>query len=93
MLLSVAGCLGRKLYAAKRETAAAVFIQKYIRLWLVKRAYAKISLAAVVIQSNIRGFLTRQKFLHGKKHKAATLIQVNPLLFIFICFIAICFNS
>ncbi|KAJ0090740.1 hypothetical protein Patl1_13760 [Pistacia atlantica] len=71
------GCLARKLYAAKRETAAAISIQKYVRMWLLKHAYTKLLLAAVVVQSNIRGFSTRQKFVHGKKHKAATLIQAH----------------
>ncbi|KAJ0031392.1 hypothetical protein Pint_13664 [Pistacia integerrima] len=71
------GCLARKLYAAKRETAAAISIQKYVRMWLLKHAYTKLLLAAVVIQSDIRGFSTRQKFVHGKKHKAATLIQAH----------------
>ncbi|KAH7574460.1 hypothetical protein JRO89_XS03G0299300 [Xanthoceras sorbifolium] len=69
------GCLARKMYAAKRETAATVIIQKYVRTWLLRHAYKKLSLAAIVIQSNIRSFLTCQRFLHGKKHKAATLIQ------------------
>ncbi|TXG61785.1 hypothetical protein EZV62_013148 [Acer yangbiense] len=71
------GCLARKIYAAKRETAAAVVIQKYVRSRLLRHAYIKLSSGAIVIQSNIRGFLTRQKFLHGKKHKAATLIQAR----------------
>ncbi|KAK4854336.1 hypothetical protein QYF36_022466 [Acer negundo] len=71
------GCLARKIYAAKRETAAAVVIQKYIRSRLLRHAYIKLSSGAIVIQSNIRGFLTRQKFLHGKKHKASTLIQAR----------------
>lgn len=75
-----AGCLARKLYAAKRETAAAISIQKYVRMWLLNHAYTKLSLAAVVIQSNIRGFSTRHNFMHGKKHKAATLIQVSSIL-------------
>ncbi|KAH0969754.1 hypothetical protein GBA52_028350 [Prunus armeniaca] len=45
------------------------------RRWLLKEAYMELYSAATVIQSNIRGFSIRQRFLHGKKHKAATFIQ------------------
>jgi myosin-5 len=77
MLNIRAGCLARKAYAAKREAAAAISIQKYVRRWLLRCAYMKLCSAAIIIQSNIRGFSIRQRFLHAKKHKAATLIQVN----------------
>ncbi|KAH9653104.1 Myosin-15 [Citrus sinensis] len=69
------GCLARKLYGVKRETAAAISLQKYVRWWLSRRAFLKLSLAAIVIQSNIRGFSIRERFLHRKRHKAATVIQ------------------
>lgn len=72
-----AGCLARNIYAAKRETAAAILIQKYVRRWLLRCAYVKLCSAAILIQSNIRAFSTHQRFLHRKKHKAVTLIQVN----------------
>jgi len=72
-----AGCLARKMYSAKRETAAAFLIQKYVCRWLLRCAYVKLCSAAILIQSNIRAFSTRQRFLHRKKHKAVTLIQVN----------------
>lgn len=71
------GCLARKAYAAKREAAAAISIQKYVRRWLLRCAYMKLCSAAIIIQSNIRGFSIRQRFLHAKKHKAATLIQAR----------------
>ncbi|KAH9805040.1 Myosin-15 [Citrus sinensis] len=70
------GCLARKLYGVKRETAAAISLQKYVRRWLSRHAFLKLSLAAIVIQSNIRGFSIRERFLHRKRHKAATVIQV-----------------
>ncbi|GLT54732.1 hypothetical protein SLA2020_279070 [Shorea laevis] len=69
------GCLARNIYAAKRETAAAILIQKYVRRWLLRCAYVKLCSAAILIQSNIRAFSTHQRFLHRKKHKAVTLIQ------------------
>lgn len=71
------GCLGRNLYGVKRETAAAISLQKYVRGWLSRRAFLKLSLAAIVIQSNIRGFSIRERFLHRKRHKAATVIQAR----------------
>ncbi|OMO86452.1 IQ motif, EF-hand binding site [Corchorus olitorius] len=69
------GCLARKMFAERREAAAAVCLQKYVRRWLFRCAYLKLVSAIVIIQSNIRGFSTRQKFIHGKKQRAATLIQ------------------
>lgn len=70
------GYIARKIYAAKRETAAAISIQKYIRMWLVRHAYFKLYFSAIIIQSHVRGFVTRQRLLHGKEHRAATFIQV-----------------
>ncbi|KAG4953714.1 hypothetical protein AAZX31_14G097500 [Glycine max] len=69
------GYIARKIYAAKRETAAAISIQKYIRMWLVRHAYFKLYFSAIIIQSHVRGFVTRQRLLHGKEHRAATFIQ------------------
>ncbi|XP_039031656.1 myosin-15-like isoform X2 [Hibiscus syriacus] len=77
------GCLARKMFAARREAAAAVCLQKYARRWLLRHAYLKLFSAAVFLQSNIRGFSTRQKFLHGKKHRAATVIQAHWRLYRF----------
>ncbi|XP_058786006.1 myosin-15-like isoform X5 [Vicia villosa] len=69
------GCLARRIYAFKRETAAAIFIQKYIRMGLTRRVYVTLYSSAIIIQSNVRGFTTRQRYLHRKEHKAATIIQ------------------
>ncbi|KAK8490310.1 hypothetical protein V6N12_012444 [Hibiscus sabdariffa] len=77
------GCLARKMFAARREAAAAVCLQKYVRRWLLRCAYLKLISASVFIQSNIRGFSTRQKFLHGKKHRAASVIQAHWRLYRF----------
>jgi hypothetical protein len=70
------GCLARNIYASKRETAAAISIQKYIRMCLIRRAYTALYSSAIIIQSNVRGFTIRQRFLHRKEHKSATIIQV-----------------
>ncbi|WVY91374.1 hypothetical protein V8G54_036888 [Vigna mungo] len=69
------GHTARKIYAAKRETAAAISIQKYIRMWLTRHAHLKLYFSAIIIQSHVRGFVTRQRFLHAKEHSAATFVQ------------------
>ncbi|XP_027940819.1 myosin-15-like isoform X1 [Vigna unguiculata] len=69
------GRIARKIYAAKRETAAAISIQKYIRMWFTRHAHLKLYFSAIIIQSHVRGFVTRQRFLHVKEHRAATLVQ------------------
>lgn len=43
---------------------------------LMQRAYAALYSSAIIIQSNVRGFTIRQRFLHRKEDKAATIIQV-----------------
>lgn len=73
------GCLARRMYAEKRETLAAIFLQKYVRGWLSRIAYLQLYSSAIVIQSCIRGFSDRQRFLFGKEYRAATLIQVQLL--------------
>ncbi|XWS72374.1 hypothetical protein CRYUN_Cryun02cG0034700 [Craigia yunnanensis] len=77
------GCLARKMFAVRREAAAAVGLQKYVRRWLFRHAYLKLISATVIMQSNIRGFSTRQKFLLGKKHRAAAVIQAHWRLYRF----------
>ncbi|KAJ4842072.1 hypothetical protein Tsubulata_039966 [Turnera subulata] len=77
------GCLARKMYVAKRETAAAVSIQKHFRKWQLRHAYLKLLSASIIMQSNIRGFLNRQRFLHIREHKAASLIQARWRLYRF----------
>lgn len=73
------------MYVAKRETVAAIFIQKNIYMWLMKQAYLKLYSSSIIIQSFVRGFTTRQRFLHGKEHKAASVIQVINYKMNFIC--------
>ncbi|XAR57538.1 Myosin ATPase [Bertholletia excelsa] len=71
------GYLARKEYAAKREEAAAIVIQKYARRWLLIGAYRQIYSSTLLLQSSIRGFLARQRFLCGKENRAATVIQAR----------------
>ncbi|KNA05554.1 hypothetical protein SOVF_189230 [Spinacia oleracea] len=75
------GCLARRMYAEKRETLAAIFLQKYVRGWLSRIAYLQLYSSAIVIQSCIRGFSDRQRFLFGKEYRAATLIQAHWRMF------------
>ncbi|CAJ1973589.1 unnamed protein product [Sphenostylis stenocarpa] len=65
----------RKIYALRREKAAAILIQKYLRMCLMRHTYVKLCYSSIIVQSNVRGFTTRQRFLHRKEHKAATSIQ------------------
>ncbi|PSS11638.1 Myosin-15 like isoform 1 [Actinidia chinensis var. chinensis] len=75
------GCLARNGYAALREAAAAILIQKYVRRWLLMGSYLKLHSSTVLVQSCICGFLTRQRYLHRKEHRAATLIQARWRMF------------
>ncbi|RVX17395.1 Myosin-15 [Vitis vinifera] len=71
------GCHARNIYAAKRQAAAALLLQKYVRRWLLRNAYMQLYSASVLLQSSIRGFSIRQRFLYQKKHRAATRIQAQ----------------
>ncbi|GAB2275885.1 hypothetical protein Dimus_010629 [Dionaea muscipula] len=71
------GCLARKIYMAKHETAAATLIQKYVRRLLSRTNFLQHCIAALSIQSSIRGFLYRRRFSLAKEHKAATKIQAR----------------
>ncbi|KAF2913070.1 protein OPAQUE1 [Oryza sativa Japonica Group] len=69
------GCLARKKYMVKRETAAAIIVQKYVRRWRLHRTYQQSHSAALLIQSCIRGFIARHYFSVIKEQKAALVIQ------------------
>nr|XP_004498862.1 myosin-15-like isoform X1 [Cicer arietinum] len=69
------GHIAQKMYAAKRETAAAISIQQYIRMWLTRHAYMKLYSSTIIIQSHVRSFTTQQRFLHEKEHRAAISVQ------------------
>ncbi len=73
-----AGCLARKMYMVKRETAAAIIVQKYVRRWRLHRTYQQAHSAALLIQSCIRGFIARRYFSVIREQKAALVIQVCP---------------
>uniref|UniRef100_A0A803LYP2 Uncharacterized protein n=1 Tax=Chenopodium quinoa TaxID=63459 RepID=A0A803LYP2_CHEQI len=75
------GCLVRRMYAEKRETLAAIYLQKYVRGWLSRIAYLQLYSSAIVLQSCIRGLSARQRFLLGKEHRAAILIQARWRMF------------
>lgn len=72
----IVGYIAQKMYAAKRETAAAISIQKYIRMRLTRHAYMQLYSTAIIIQSHVRGFITHRRFLHEKEHRAAISVQV-----------------
>lgn len=72
-----------------RDTAAANIIQKHFRCWFFRHSYLQLHSASVLIQSGIRGFSTRRKFLYRKEDRAATLIQVKAYIlldfFLIVC--------
>uniref|UniRef100_A0A0E0K5W3 Myosin motor domain-containing protein n=1 Tax=Oryza punctata TaxID=4537 RepID=A0A0E0K5W3_ORYPU len=69
------GCLARRMYMVKRETAAAIIVQKYVRRWRLHRTYQQAHSAALLIQSCIRGFIARRYFSVIREQKAALVIQ------------------
>uniref|UniRef100_A0A0D9VLR8 Myosin motor domain-containing protein n=1 Tax=Leersia perrieri TaxID=77586 RepID=A0A0D9VLR8_9ORYZ len=69
------GCLARKMYMVRRETAAAIIVQKYVRRWRLHRTYQQARSAALLIQSCIRGFIARRYFSVIREQKAALVIQ------------------
>lgn len=71
-----AGCFARKTYKIRRETAAAIILQKYARRLLLQRNYHEACSAALLIQSCIRGFIARRYFSAIREQKAALVIQV-----------------
>ncbi|KAL2896921.1 Myosin-15 [Bienertia sinuspersici] len=75
------GCLARRMFATKRETCAAITLQKYARGWLSRIAHSHLYNSAVIIQSCLRGFSARQRFLCGKEYRAAILIQARWRMF------------
>ncbi|VAI50122.1 unnamed protein product [Triticum turgidum subsp. durum] len=69
------GCFARKMYKIRRETAAAIILQKYARRLLLQRNYHEACSAALLIQSCIRGFIARRYFSAIREQKAALVIQ------------------
>jgi hypothetical protein len=77
------GCFARKMYKIRRETAAAIILQKYVRRLLLQRNYQEACSAALLIQSCIRGFIARLYFSAIREQKAALVIQVYLLSSLF----------
>uniref|UniRef100_A0A453PS99 Myosin motor domain-containing protein n=1 Tax=Aegilops tauschii subsp. strangulata TaxID=200361 RepID=A0A453PS99_AEGTS len=63
------------MYKIRRETAAAIILQKYARRLLLQRNYHEACSAALLIQSCIRGFIARRYFSAIREQKAALVIQ------------------
>ena len=63
----------------RRETVAAIILQKYVRRLLLQRNYQEACSAALLIQSCIRGFIARRYFSAIREQKAALVIQVHLL--------------
>ncbi|WOL20211.1 myosin-15 isoform X1 [Canna indica] len=69
------GCLSRRIFASKRQIAAAILIQKYVRRWLLRCSFMHFYEAVLLIQSSIHGYLGKQKYMRIREHRAATSIQ------------------
>jgi len=67
-----------------RQEAAAICIQKNVRMWLARKKFLEIKDAAVKIQAGYRGMAARKEYRLRRQTKAATIIQV---LFTKICYI------
>lgn len=79
LLCIYAGSLARKRYTRLRQEAAAICIQKNVRMWLARKKFIEIKDAAVKIQAGYRGMAARKEYRLLRQTKAATIIQVCEL--------------
>lgn len=70
------GRLACKLYENMRKEAAAVKIQKNTRRYQARRAYKKLHMSALTVQTALRATAARKEFRFRKQTKASIIIQV-----------------
>ncbi|KAK6122938.1 hypothetical protein DH2020_043315 [Rehmannia glutinosa] len=75
LITHVSWQVARHIYVHRRRTAAALSIQKDIRTFLARKAYALLSSSAILIQAGLRGMAARDELQFRKKTKAAIIIQ------------------
>jgi myosin-5 len=73
---SLTGRLARNKYERMCQEAAAVCMQKHLRMWAAQRKYLWTLKAAIVIQAGIHGMTARKEFCFRQQTKAATIVQV-----------------
>jgi myosin V len=70
------GRLTFKLYEKMRREAAAVKIQKNIRSYETRKAYKKLHMSVLTLQTTLRAIAARKEFRFRKQTKASIIIQV-----------------
>lgn len=70
------GILACKLYEKIRREAAAKKIQKNIRRYEARKAYKKLHVSALILQTALRAIAARKEFRLRKQTKASIIIQV-----------------
>lgn len=73
----ISGYLARNVYEAMRREAAALKIQRDLRMFVARKAYTELFSAAVSIQAGMRGMVARNKLCFRRQTKAAIIIQVH----------------
>lgn len=71
------GRLARKQYQKMRQEAAAICIQKNVRMWLARKKYIETKEAAIKIQSGYRGMAARKEHRFRRQTKAVIIMQVS----------------
>lgn len=80
------GRLACKLYERMRREAAAIKVQKHLRAYQAKKAYTRLKMSVLVLQTGFRAMAARNEFRFRKQTKAATAIQV---IIDFLCYICL----
>lgn len=76
-ILLYPGHLGRVLYEEKRREAAAIMVQKTVRMWRLRRSFQSMRRAAILVQACVRAFFLRQERRRKLRTDAAIRIQVR----------------
>ena len=76
-LLVFSGYLARNVYEGMRREAAALKIQRDLRMFLARKDYTELCSAAVSVQAGMRGMVARDELCFRRQTKAARIIQVH----------------
>lgn len=72
----VSGMLASNFFTIMRKDAASLKIQTNWRWHVFRKNYNLLRHSTIVLQSGIRAILAREKFIHRRNSKTATVIQV-----------------
>ena len=73
----LSGYLARSVYEGMRREAAALRIQRDLRMFLARKDYTELFSAAVSVQAGMRGMVARNDLCFRRQTKAAIIIQVH----------------